>query len=91
MKIYDMYGPEGITKTKVGFSTKEEVEEEEKKYYGIWIEGIEYFGVKQLVGWYPWQGTQIKKYLREGRIRGKKIKGIWFVSREDLYRFLEEK
>ena len=75
----------------VGFATEKEIEEEEKKYSGIWIEGIEYFGVKQLVGWYPWKGTQIKKYLREGKIRGRKIKGIWFVSREGLWRVLEKK
>ncbi len=71
--------------------TKKEIDEEEEKSSGIWIEGIEYFDVKKLERWYPWKKTQIKKYLREGRIRGRKIKGKWFVSGEDLYKFMEGK
>ena len=91
MKFYDMYGPEGITKTKVGFRTEKEIEEEEKRYSGIWINGIEYFDVKKLGEWLPWKPDNIRRFLRTGKIRGRKIKEKWFVSREDLYRFLEGK
>ncbi len=78
-------------KIAVVFKTKEEIEEEEKKYYGIWIEGIEYFDVKKLEEWLPWKAWNIRRFLRIGKIKGRKIKGIWFVRRENLWSFWEGK
>jgi len=88
MKLYDMYGPEGTPKMQIAFRTKEEVEEEKKENAGIWIKGVEYFDVKKLEKWLPWKRWNIRRYIRSGKIRGRKIKRVWFVSREELYNFL---
>ena len=91
MKIIDMYGPEGKAKIKVAFCTKEEIEEEEEKESILTIENEDYFSVNKLEQWLTWKAWNIRKYIRSGKIRGRRIKGKWYVSREDLYRFLEGK
>ena len=76
---------------KIKLVTLKEIEEEEEKGRLIKIENEEYFSVKDIMKWLPWSATTIKKYIRTGKIRGRKIKEKWFVSRADLYRFLGEK
>ena len=68
--------------------TKGEIDEEEEKGLLIKILNEEYFGVKELEEWLPWKKDNIRRLIRSGKIRGRKIKEKWFVSREDLYRFL---
>jgi len=80
-----------VIKIKIKFKTLQEIGEEEEKESGIWIKGVEYFGVKKLEQWLSWKAWNIRKYFREGKIRGRKIKEKWFVSREDLYKFLSGK
>ncbi len=89
MKVYDMYGPEGKTKLKTAILTKEEVEEEEKKGLFLTIESKEYWDVKGLLEWLPWKAWNIRKFIRTGRIKGRKIGRKWYVNREDLYSFLD--
>ncbi len=48
----------------------------------------EYLSVKELVEWLPWKAANIRKLIRSGRIKGRKIEKEWYVSREDLYNFL---
>ncbi|MBA7580847.1 hypothetical protein ES708_22742 [subsurface metagenome] len=72
----------------VVFATEKEIEEEEEKERLLTIGNKEYFSVKDIMKWLPGSATTMKKYIRTGRIRGKKISGKWFVSREDLYIFL---
>ena len=72
----------------VVFKTEKEMKEEEEKELLLTIGNKEYFSVKDIMKWLPWSATTIKKYIRIGRIGGKKIRGIWFVSREELYNFL---
>ncbi len=68
--------------------TKKEIEVEDKKYSVVLIEGVEYLDVKGLEQWLPWKKDNIRRLIRSGKIRGRKIKEKWFVSREDLYSFL---
>ncbi|MBA7538582.1 hypothetical protein ES705_30859 [subsurface metagenome] len=71
--------------------TKKEIEEEEEKGLLLKILNEEYFGVKELEQWLPWKADNIRRFIRTGKIKGRKIKRKWFVSREDLYRFLRGK
>ncbi|MBA7546598.1 hypothetical protein ES705_38990 [subsurface metagenome] len=48
----------------------------------------EYLSVKELVEWLPWKAANIRKLIRSGRIKGRKIEKEWYVSREALYNFL---
>jgi hypothetical protein len=48
----------------------------------------EYLSVKELVEWLPWKAANIRKLIRSGRIKGRKIEKEWYVSRENLYNFL---
>ncbi|MBA7546313.1 hypothetical protein ES705_38701 [subsurface metagenome] len=73
---------------KIKLITLKEIEEEEEKGRLITIGHEEYFSVKDIMKWIPWSATTIKKYIRSGKIRGRKISEKWFVSREDLYRYL---
>ncbi|MBA7534568.1 hypothetical protein ES705_26817 [subsurface metagenome] len=77
MKIRDMSGPE--RKTKI---------EEAKIHESTWSKGVEYFDVRELARWLPWEKANIRKLLRSGKIKGRKVKKEWYVSRENLYRFL---
>ena len=55
----------------------------------IKIKGEEYYLVKDLADILPIEVDTIRMYLREGRIRGKKIGILWYVSSRDLRRFLD--
>lgn len=82
---------EGEIKMAVVFVTEKEIEEEEEKESILTFENEDYFSVKKLEQWLAWKAWNIRKYVRSGKIRGRKIKGKWFVSREDLYKFLRKK
>ncbi len=73
---------------KIKLITKKEIEVEEKKYSGVMIEGKEYLDVKGLEEWLPWKADNIRRFIRTGKIKGRKIKRKWYVTREDLYSFL---
>ncbi|MBA7543291.1 hypothetical protein ES705_35621 [subsurface metagenome] len=55
----------------------------------IKIKGEEYYLVEDLVEILPLKIDSVRIYLREGRIRGKKIGRLWYVSNSDLRRFLD--
>ncbi len=80
MKIRDMSGPD--RKAKI---------EEAKKHESTWSKGIEYFDVRELARWLPWKMANIRRLIRSGKIRGRKVREKWLVSREDLYNFLKGK
>jgi len=80
-----------MIKTKTRLFKPQEIEEEEEKGLLLKILNEEYFGVKELEQWLPWKAWNIRKKIRSSKIRGRKIKGKWFVSREDLYKFLRGK
>ena len=82
---------EGEIKMVVCFAKEKEMKEEEEKGLLLKILNEEYFGVKELEQWLPWKAWTIRKKIRSGEIRGRRIKGKWFVSREDLYNFLRKK
>ncbi|MBA7536422.1 hypothetical protein ES705_28686 [subsurface metagenome] len=48
----------------------------------------EFLSVRELVNWLPWKDANIRKLLRSGKIKGRKIYTKWYVSRKNLYRFL---
>ncbi len=48
----------------------------------------EFLSVRELVNWLPWKDANIRRLLRSGRIKGRKIYTKWYVSRKNLYRFL---
>ena len=77
MKIRDMSEPD--RKAKI---------EEAKIHESTWSKGVEYFDVRELARWLPWEKANIRKLLRSGKIKGRKVKKEWYVSRENLYRFL---
>lgn len=91
MKVYENFSQKGAIATVTGFFTKKESEEEDKKYSGVWIDGIEYLDTKKLAEWLPWKVWNIRIYVRTGKIKGVKIKGKWFVARQELYNFLSGK
>jgi hypothetical protein len=55
----------------------------------IKIKGEEYYLVTDLADILPIEVDTIRMYLRTGRIRGKKIGILWYVSSRDLRRFLD--
>jgi len=55
----------------------------------IKIKGEEYYLAADLAEILPLKLDTIRVYLREGRIRGKKIGVLWYVSNSDLKRFLD--
>ena len=66
-----------------------------KKYNGkeaiesiIMPNNKELLSVKELEQWLPWKAENIRKLIRSGRIKGRKIETEWYVSRENLYNFL---
>ena len=48
----------------------------------------EFLSVRELVDWLPWKDANIRKLIRSGKIKGRKIHTKWYVSRKNLYRFL---
>jgi hypothetical protein len=48
----------------------------------------ELLSVKELEQWLPWKAANIRRILRSGKIKGRKIYTEWYVSRKNLYRFL---
>jgi len=55
----------------------------------IKIKGEEYYLVKDLIEILPLTKDSIKLYLRQGKIRGRKIGTRWYVSNTDLRSFLD--
>ncbi len=51
----------------------------------------EYLSVKELEQWLPWKAANIRRLLRSGKIKGRKVYKEWYVSRENLYKFLSGK
>ncbi len=51
----------------------------------------ELLSVKELEQWLPWKAANIRKLLRSGKIEGRKIYTEWYISRENLYKFLGRK
>ncbi len=51
----------------------------------------ELLSVKELVEWLPWKAANVRRLIRSGKIKGRKVYTEWYVSREDLYRFLSGK
>jgi hypothetical protein len=51
----------------------------------------ELLSVKELEQWLPWKAANIRRLLRSGKIKGRKVYKKWYVSREDLYKFLSGK
>lgn len=70
---------------------KKKIDEEKRGQESTWSKGIEYFDIKELEKWLPWKARTIEKYIRTRKIRGRKVRKKWLVSRADLYRFLEGK
>ncbi|MBA7552847.1 hypothetical protein ES705_45423 [subsurface metagenome] len=51
----------------------------------------ELLSVKELEQWLPWKAANIRKLLRSGKIKGRKIYTEWYISRKNLYKFLSGK
>ena len=51
----------------------------------------ELLSVKELEQWLPWKAANIRKLLRSGIIKGRKIYTEWYISRKNLYNFLSGK
>jgi len=49
----------------------------------------ELFSVKELGEILPITPLTIRAYIREGKIRGRKVGVLWYVSKQDLEAFLE--
>lgn len=49
----------------------------------------ELYSVKELEKILPITPLTIREYIKKGKIRGQKIGGLWFVSKENLEAFLE--
>ena len=77
-----------MVKIKTGIYTEKEIQEEEEKNELRVIGDEEYFSVKNIMEWLPVKATTIKKYLRSGKIKGRKIGRTWFVSRANFYNYL---
>lgn len=57
----------------------------------ILIRGEKYYLVKDLVKILPLTKNTIRKYIRLGRIRGKKLGKLFYVSNTDLRGFLDRR
>lgn len=55
----------------------------------IKVKGKEYYLVPDLERILPLSVTTIRLYLRQGKIKGRKIGVLWYVSNLDLEAFLE--
>jgi len=55
----------------------------------IKIRGEEYYLVKDLIEILPLTKYSIRLYIRQGKIRGRKIGVFWYVSNSDLRSFLD--
>jgi hypothetical protein len=77
-----------MIKTKIKLITLKEYEGKESIKSLLMDLKAEYLSVKELVEWLPWKADKIRKLIRSGRIKGRKIEKEWYVSREDLYNFL---
>ena len=55
----------------------------------IKIKGEKYYLVKDLVEILPLTKNTIRAYIRHGRIRGKKLGKLFYVSNTDLRAFLD--
>lgn len=55
----------------------------------IWVNGEYYYDVNEMNNLYPLSKETIKKYLRSGKIKGKKIMGVWLVKPNDFWAFLK--
>ena len=51
----------------------------------------ELLSVRELAEWLPWKRANIRRLLRSGRIKGRKVFKEWYVKREDLNKFLSGK
>jgi len=60
-----------------------------KKIMSIKIRGEEYYLVKDLIEILPLTKYSIRLYIRQGKIRGRKIGVFWYVSNSDLRSFLD--
>ena len=49
----------------------------------------ELYSVKELGEILPITPLTIRAYIREGKIRGRKVGVLWYVAKEDLEAFLE--
>lgn len=76
-------------KTKI--FTQKEKEEEEEEYMLSLRYGTVYFTVKDMEKWLPIKAWTIDRYLRNGKIKGRKIGKKWYVTRQEFYKFLEGK
>jgi len=54
------------------------------------VGGLTLFDLKELSREIGITETTLRKYLREGKIRGKKIGTKWFVTEEALKEYFEE-
>ena len=73
---------------KTVFMTQKQMEEEEENNRLSARFGIEYFTVKEIMEWIPIKASSLCKYLRKGRIKGRKIGKKWYVTREEFYNYL---
>ncbi|MBA7561391.1 helix-turn-helix domain-containing protein [Candidatus Atribacteria bacterium 1244-E10-H5-B2] len=48
-----------------------------------------YFSVEELVAILPLTALTIRDYLRRGKLKGKKVGKLWYVSKRNLKSFLE--
>ena len=53
------------------------------------IRGKEYYTVQELIDILSIGRQSIQSYLRSGRIKGIKLKRIWYIPRIELDRFLD--
>ncbi len=57
----------------------------------IKIKGEEYYLIEDLIDILPLTKTTLRLYLRQGKIRGRKIGVLWYVSNRDLRIFLDSR
>ena len=83
-----MYGPRGMIKTKIKQITLGKYEGKEGIKSLLMANNEELLSVKEIEQWLPWKEANIRRLLRSGKIKGRKIYTEWYVKREDLYNFL---
>ena len=80
-----------MVKIKTVFYSGKEIQEYDNKQALRVIQGEEYFSVKNIMEWLPIKATTVKKYLQQGRIKGRKVGRKWYVSKTNFYNYLEGK
>lgn len=80
-----------MIKTKIKLITLKEYEGKEGIKSLLMTKNEELLSVREITEWLPWKVANTRRLIRSGRIRGRKIKEEWYVSREDLYNFLKGK